>query len=200
MLSFNNIAIIGICPEDLSKSTYKNMETIVLYCGSRDGSTDYIAKNFPWVKLVRFRKDPGADAAYTYVVRQAKGNYILLLSADVRIFPNTVADLVRNMQASSVDVSVPVCLDWEDRYSNAGLGWPFFNVRGYDLFGFLLQKLFSSITIKQLFYFIFACCLQFQKRLWRFRLLENQGLWQKTSMSYWKIKRSGMNGSGYRRD
>lgn len=59
MLSFNNIDIIGTTLSELSKSSIKNMEVIVLDCGSKDGSAGYIAKNFPWVKLVKFRADPG---------------------------------------------------------------------------------------------------------------------------------------------
>ena len=61
MLSFNNIDIIGTALSELSKSSIKNMEVIVLDCGSKDGSAGYIEKNFPWVKLVKFRTDPGAD-------------------------------------------------------------------------------------------------------------------------------------------
>lgn len=159
MLSFNNIDIIGTCLEYLSKSTYRNMETVILDCGSRDNSPNYISENFPWVRLIRFQKDPGADAAYTYGVRQAKGSYILLLSADVRVFPNTITNLVRSMETESLDVAVPVCLDWEGRYVNAGIAGEFFNVRGYDLFGFFLHKIFSSIRSERPFYFIFACCL-----------------------------------------
>jgi len=159
MLSFNNIEIIGNCLSDLSNSTFKNIETIVLDCASRDNSASYIANNFPWVNLIRFKKDPGPDAAYTYGVKQAKGSYILLISADVRVLPNTIASLVKRAEISSLDVAVPSCLDWDGVYANAGLGWPFFHVHEYDLFSVLLPKLFSSLKEQRPFYFIFACCL-----------------------------------------
>jgi GT2 family glycosyltransferase len=190
MLSFNNIDIIGQCLTALSKSTHTNLETIILECASKDGSPSYLEKNFPWVKLFKFKKDPGPDLAYTYGFRQAKGDYVLMLSADVLVLPNTIQELVNHMVTDSLDISAPSCLDWDGAYTNSGLGWNYFTVHEYDLIAFSLQKVFRLTANERPFFFIFPCCLVRKATYLKIPLNQNIEIYEDVEWS-WRLNLKG---------
>lgn len=110
----------------------------------------------------------------------------------MKVFPNTVKDLMEKTRALSLDVAVPVCLDWEGHYANAGLGWPFFHVHEYDLFGLLLTKLFPSVGDKKPFYFIFACCLVKRQVYLETPFNQNIGFYEDIEWA-WRLDLKGKN-------
>jgi|WetSurMetagenome_2_1015567.scaffolds.fasta_scaffold09097_7 GT2 family glycosyltransferase len=190
LLSFNNINIIGSCLLALQKSTYKYIEVIVLDCASKDGSPEYIKANFPWVTLVSFKRDPGVDEAHLYGVKHAKGKYIFLVSADVKVFPDTLARLVAGAEKEKLDLAFPHCIDWEGYYSDAGLACPFFFVKGYDLFGYMLMKLFSEVKTSQPFYYVIASVLFRRDAFLETPMNVNIGIYEEVEW-FWRLQLKG---------
>ncbi len=162
MLSYNNLDVIGYCLDALLKNLHKNIEIIIIDCGSKDGSQEFISNNYPQVRLSKFKSDPGVDNAYTLGVSLAKSKFVLLVSADVLVLPNTIENLLKSLVEKSLDIAVPVTLNWDGSYVNAGLGFPYLTVSSFSL-GSILRVLMSSIKTEKPFFFSFACCLMLKQ-------------------------------------
>ena len=78
----------------LEKVKYKNFETIIVDHGSADGSIEYIKKNYPKIKLLEKKKNLGFALGNNVGVKEAKGEYILLLNNDTIVKPDFLLNLV----------------------------------------------------------------------------------------------------------
>ncbi|MEM2146405.1 MAG: glycosyltransferase family 2 protein [Candidatus Jordarchaeaceae archaeon] len=105
MDSGNNISVIVInyngkhyleeCFSSLEKQTYKNFDAYLLDNASKDGSPDYVAHKFPWVKILRFDKNYGFAKAYNKAIDIIKSKYVVLLNNDTVLDPKWLEELVK---------------------------------------------------------------------------------------------------------
>lgn len=75
-----------------------NYEVFVIDNNSADGTAEMIKKEFPQVKLIANEKNLGFGRACNQGIRVASGSYILLLNPDMRIFPETLKNMVGWME------------------------------------------------------------------------------------------------------
>ncbi len=78
-------------PEDEDFS----LEVLVVDNASVDSSADMVEKCFPQVKLIRNEKNFGFSKANNIAIKQSRGEYILLLNPDMRLFPETLYQSLR---------------------------------------------------------------------------------------------------------
>ncbi|MFA4935312.1 MAG: glycosyltransferase, partial [Candidatus Methanoperedens sp.] len=78
----------------LLESNYKNLEIMILDCASKDDSVSFIKKNYPSVKVIEFKKDPGVDYAYNFGLKIASGKYVMLLNNDIYLPKDTISKMV----------------------------------------------------------------------------------------------------------
>jgi asparagine synthase (glutamine-hydrolysing) len=83
-------------------------EVIVVDNGSRDGTPDMVAADFPSVRLVRNAENVGFGRANNQAMRLAKGAWLLLLNSDTLLVDGSVAALVRRLR-SEQNVGVAHC-------------------------------------------------------------------------------------------
>ncbi len=62
-----------------------SFEVIVVDNASADGSADMVEHDFPWVRLIRLKKNKGFAGGNNEGIRKASGRYILLLNSDAFI-------------------------------------------------------------------------------------------------------------------
>lgn len=67
-----------------------SLEVFVVDNASVDGSADMIEKYFPEVKLIKNEKNFGFAKACNIAIKESKGDFILLLNPDMRLFPETL--------------------------------------------------------------------------------------------------------------
>ena len=72
-------------------------EVFVVDNNSEDGSTEMVKNEFPRVKLIVNKKNLGFAAANNQAIKKAKGDLILLLNPDMRVFPDTLANMIKWM-------------------------------------------------------------------------------------------------------
>lgn len=65
-------------------------EVFVIDNNSEDGSAEMIKKEFPQVVLIANDNNRGFAAANNQAIKQAKGNFILLLNPDMQVAPDTL--------------------------------------------------------------------------------------------------------------
>jgi GT2 family glycosyltransferase len=75
------------------------IEVTVVDNASGDGSPEVVAREFPWVRLVRNSRNAGFGAAHNQALRDATARYLMVLNSDARPEPHALARLVRYLDA-----------------------------------------------------------------------------------------------------
>jgi len=98
ILNWNGKKIIGNCLDSIKKQICQNLEAIVVDNASCDGSRDFIKENYPEVKLIENRSNLGFGAGNNVGIKQAKGEFIMVLNNDARLEPNCIEELKNSIQ------------------------------------------------------------------------------------------------------
>lgn len=99
VITHNGKRHLGECLESLRKQTYKNFDTYLLDNGSTDGSSEFVKKNFPWVKIIRFDKNFGFAEGYNRALKIIDAEYVALLNDDTVAEPNWLEELVKILES-----------------------------------------------------------------------------------------------------
>lgn len=78
----------------LFASRHVNFEVFVVDNNSRDNSVEMVKHNFPEVKLIVNQENLGFAKANNQAIVRASGRYILLLNPDMRVFDDTLSNMV----------------------------------------------------------------------------------------------------------
>jgi GT2 family glycosyltransferase len=78
VVSYNSRGHLGRCLGSLGATVGEGCEVIVVDNGSRDGSAKYVARAFPWVRLVPLARNVGFAEANNRGVALARGRYVAL--------------------------------------------------------------------------------------------------------------------------
>lgn len=87
-----------------SQRNFDHFEVFVVDNNSSDNSVEMVAKKFPQVKLIINQENLGFSRANNQALRQASGDFILLLNPDMQVMPDTLVNMInwmiKNKQAS----------------------------------------------------------------------------------------------------
>lgn len=75
--------------------------------GSKDGSAEVVASEYPWVKLIR-GGDFGFAKGNNDAIKQSTGRYVLLLNADTEVMPDTF-EVMLDFMDKHPDVGMSTC-------------------------------------------------------------------------------------------
>ncbi len=98
---WNGIEVISECLESLQKTTYPNMEIIVVDNNSTDNSVNYIRTNFPQVKISQNKSNQGYAGGCNRGAEIAQGKYLLFLNNDTIHESNWIEPLVQVMEKNA---------------------------------------------------------------------------------------------------
>ena len=107
-LNMNTCHFLKELLPSISKQTFprKNIEVIVGDNGSTDGSIEYVRKNFPYIKILRWRENCGVPKGYNRAWKASKGKYIVLVGSDTILPRNLIENLYREIKRTK---SAVVC-------------------------------------------------------------------------------------------
>ena len=116
ILNWNGIKVIGSCLNSVKQQTYKNLEVIVVDNASNDGSSGFIKKNFPEVKLIENKSNLGFGAGNNVGIARSRGEYIMILNNDTRLAPDCIEELKNSIEKDrSYGASASMILLNEDK-------------------------------------------------------------------------------------
>ena len=94
VLNYNAGDLLLDCIESLKKSTYTNLEIIVVDNISSDESQRKCKEKFPDIRLIQNEKNLGYCGGNNIGIREAKGEFIVILNPDTIVEPNWVNELI----------------------------------------------------------------------------------------------------------
>jgi len=100
IVSYNTRTFLASCLKSLEthKATMAQ-EVIVIDNASSDGSVEMVSRDFPGCKLLRLKANVGYGSAINIAVREANGQFMLLLNPDVEVSPRSLDALIRLARA-----------------------------------------------------------------------------------------------------
>jgi GT2 family glycosyltransferase len=100
VVSFNTRDVLRRCLTALETDREQGgLEILVIDNGSRDGSADMVAHDFPHVQLVRAATNLGFAGANNVLFARARGQYLVLLNSDAFLRPGALKAAVDRMDA-----------------------------------------------------------------------------------------------------
>ena len=100
VVNYNGKHFLKRCLESLAAQTYPEdrREVILVDNGSSDGSAEYVASNFPWVRIVRASTNWGFAKGNNIGLQYARGDLIALLNNDAVAEPAWLSAMTRGLQ------------------------------------------------------------------------------------------------------
>jgi len=104
--NWNGCKFLATCLDSLLGQTYKDIEIIVIDNGSKDGSVEFLAKNYPQVKVIPLERNTGFSHAVNRGIEASGGDFIALINndtkADEQWLERMVAALIDHSEIGSV--------------------------------------------------------------------------------------------------
>jgi hypothetical protein len=101
ILNWNGRHLLPACLAALDSQTLRDFEVVVVDNGSHDGSTEWLAAQFPTVRLIRNATNLGFAAANNQGIRVAQAPLIMLLNNDAYLAPDCLQKLVEAAAGAS---------------------------------------------------------------------------------------------------
>ena len=94
VLNYNAGELLVNCVNSLKKSEYTNLEILVVDNISSDGSQKKCKEEFPDIRLIQNEKNLGYCGGNNVGIREAKGEFIVILNPDTIVDPNWLNELI----------------------------------------------------------------------------------------------------------
>ena len=94
VLNYNAGNLLLDCIESIKKSTYTNLEILVVDNISSDGSQIKCKEKYPETKLIQNKKNLGYCGGNNVGIKEAKGEFIVILNPDTIVEPNWINKLI----------------------------------------------------------------------------------------------------------
>ena len=100
IVSYNVRPFVAQCLESVQKaSSGLEVEVFVVDNASADDTVSYLTQHYPWVTLIANDENMGFSRANNIAIRQAQGEYVLLLNPDTIVAEPTLQACVAFMDA-----------------------------------------------------------------------------------------------------
>ena len=94
VLNYNAGGLLADCVKSLYDTSYNNYEIIVVDNASKDGSQKKCKERFDQIKLIENKENLGYCEGNNVGIKQATGEFIVILNPDTLIEPNWLTELV----------------------------------------------------------------------------------------------------------
>lgn len=129
--SWNHGSVLIQCLASLEVQTYAPFEVIIVDDASTDDTQEKLKAVHPKypMQIIRLEKNSGAPAARNRGAKEAKGEYLLFLDADIELRPHALEVMVQALEHSGAQFAYP----------SFRFGWKLF--KGFSFDAELLKKM-----------------------------------------------------------
>ncbi len=115
IVAWNSWKYLPACLDSIYAQKEIDKEVTVIDNGSRDGSSEKLSKSYPQVKLIANTRNLGYARACNQGMKEAKGEFILLLNPDTVLQEDSMATMLEFMTKSpEVGALGPQLLNFDD--------------------------------------------------------------------------------------
>ena len=143
--TFNRKELLVRLVKSILKSSYKNLEIIIIDDLSTDGTYETIKKMFPKLKVFRNNKKLLAAGSRNVGIKHSKGEFIFLIDDDNVIDKNTISELVTYMRENKNIIASPIMF----YYSSPSVIWCAGGVISYISYYMYHLKNINSLKLPQ---------------------------------------------------
>ncbi len=93
--NWNGVGLLKDCLESLQNQSFKNFEIILVDNGSTDSSLTYIVNNFPFIKIIKLKKNFGFAKAINEGVKRSICEYVVFLNNDTGVDKDWLINLIK---------------------------------------------------------------------------------------------------------
>jgi GT2 family glycosyltransferase len=106
IVNWNGRRHIERCLSSIEKNSYPCNRYEVLFIDncSTDGSADFVRTNYPWVKVIVFKKNYGFAEANNLSLKSAVGEYLVFLNNDTKVTADWLLKLVEASQTHGAHI------------------------------------------------------------------------------------------------
>ena len=128
ILNWNGKVLLEQFLPSLGRSSYPNLELVVVDNGSTDQSVSFLQQQYPQIKTIILSENLGYAGGYNAALQQVEADYYILLNSDVEVSPGWVEPLIELMEThTNVAASQPKLLSFHHKnkfeYAGASGGW-----------------------------------------------------------------------------
>ena len=204
VLNWNGVEHLKYCIPSLLKTDYSNYHILLVDNNSKDGSVEFVRKNYPEIEILANSQNLGwAGGNNTGIIKgiKAKADYIILLNNDILINPSWIKFAVETCEAdkkigmlgfdvygAGEKVPVQVFEKARSRFKKLVVE-DTKNIRGLALF--VKKEVFENIGLIDKVYFAYGeeNDIEFRAKSAGYRLVEiNVPLWHYSEGSWGKRK------------
>lgn len=103
IVCWNNKDLLDECINSINKQTYKDKVIYLIDNNSSDGSADFIANNYPEIRLIRSNKNNGFARGNNLLIKEAlkdeEVKHLAFINSDARITPDWTEKLISESNA-----------------------------------------------------------------------------------------------------
>lgn len=143
IVSWNALPLLKQCLPSVVQTDYANLEIILADNASTDGSSEWVAATYPDIRIIRHPDNWLFSRGNNVAMRQATGDYVVLLNNDVETPPGWLQPMVdAAIRDPNIAAVQPKILQYarRDHFDYAGaaggfldrLGYPFARGRIFD--------------------------------------------------------------------
>jgi GT2 family glycosyltransferase len=200
IVSWNALPLLQTCFPSVAATEYPDFEIIFADNHSTDGSSEWIARHYPAVKIVRHPDNYLFCRGNNEAIPHATGQYIVLLNNDVEVTPGWLQPLVEAAEADPAVAAVqPKLLQHRqrDHFEYAGASGGFLDRYGYPfargrLFFTLEQDRGQYDDPRDVFWATGAALLLRQSALDKVGLLDERFVMHMEEIDLcWRLQRAG---------
>ena len=120
VLNYNAGDLLLDCVESLYKTQTYNFEVIVVDNVSTDDSHKKCKEKFPKIRLIENKENLGYCEGNNVGIRNAKGEFIVILNPDTKVEPNWLIELMKEYQVHGKGLYQPKILAFENNLIESG--------------------------------------------------------------------------------
>lgn len=112
----NTPELLDLCVKS-AKETINNLQYEIIVVDSQSGekTEEFIREKHPEIKLIAFKKNLGYSKVVNAGIKEAVGEYILILNADIIILDSAVSEMIKFMEKNpAVGIVGPQLLDFNN--------------------------------------------------------------------------------------
>jgi len=120
----NNGDIIRRCLDSVESQTSKNFNCIVVDDQSKDGTTEMLKKEYPWVGLIEKLEWTGPSESRNIALRRSQSEFIATLDSDVQLDKNWIKEQLQFMKDKNIGIGASkIMYSWDkNRINSCGGG------------------------------------------------------------------------------